>query len=458
MMQPLAIAFLTLAAFGAPCLGSNIVRSCASGQCDSQSSSVEEEEVTMLQVSQQMGPQKSEQKPKLDVASQNEVEDLPSFASFIMLHGRTYTPGTEEYKSRQALFEKRRTAVRRHNSQPNQPWTAAVNHLTDRTEEELSKLRGWRGFARTGKSTGQVGAHAHGSRSGLSLAQMESATVPVAHTWEDLEAIKADFDQGGCGSCWAAATMTMMNAAAEIAGNKRSFSAQDLISCVPNPHNCGGTGGCDGATVELALNYIASNGLRTAHESPYWGEDRACQASSLAMQDAHLSNPSSPRFSYGVELESMIAIGQHIIANGSAGANLGLKYWTRLPENELAPVYTHLVQYGPVAISVAAGSWFPYKSGIFTDCPHDAVIDHAVVLFGYGVEKSKAGDLKFWHIKNSWGPGWGENGNIRLLREDTVNCGIDSQPEAGTGCDGGPAEVEVCGTCGILYDVVSVKM
>mmetsp|Transcript_133279 Transcript_133279/g.235888 ORF Transcript_133279/g.235888 Transcript_133279/m.235888 type:complete len:451 (-) Transcript_133279:59-1411(-) len=449
MMQPLAIAFLTLAAFGAPCLGSNIVRSCASGQCDSQSSSVEEEEVTMLQVSQQMGPQKSEQKPKLDVASQNKVEDLPSFASFIMLHGRTYTPGTEEYKSRQALFEERRTAVRRHNSQPNQPWTAAVNHLTDRTEEELSKLRGWRGFARTGKSTGQVGAHAHGSRSGLSLAQMESATVPVAHTWGDLEAIKADFDQGGCGSCWAAATMTMMNAADEISGKKRKFSVQDLVNCVPNPHSCGGTGGCQGATVELAMNYIASKGLRTQDESPYSARDGQCQSSLLESSEASKS-------AYDFDLEAMIAIGQHDTTAGTAGKTMGLNFWTRLPENEYTPLLTHLAQHGPLAVSVSASGWNSYGDGIFDACSIDAVIDHAVVLFGYGADKRRG--MKFWDIKNSWGKYWGRDGNIRLLREDTVKCGVDRQPEVGTGCDGGPSEVKVCGMCGILYDVVSVGM
>mmetsp|Transcript_161892 Transcript_161892/g.295535 ORF Transcript_161892/g.295535 Transcript_161892/m.295535 type:complete len:412 (+) Transcript_161892:91-1326(+) len=394
------------------------------------------------------------------VASQKGVEDLPSFASFIMLHGRTYTPGTEEFQSRQALFEKRVTQVRQHNSQPNQPWKAAVNHLTDRTEEELSQLRGWRGFASSSKSVGQVGGHAYGSKSRLFLRQKNRANVPEAHTWENLEAIKADVDQGACGSCWAVATMTLMNAADEIAGNKRSFSAQDLVSCVPNPHNCGGTGGCQGSTVELAMNYIAANGLRTVEESPYQGMDSACSATSLAMQGAHVSNPAeiSPRFSYGAELENMIAMGKHQAANGSAGASMGLHFWTRLPENELTPVYTHLVQYGPLAISVSASAWNSYGSGIFTACETDAVIDHAVVLFGYGVGTHDDQGLKFWHIKNSWGRGWGENGNLRMLREDTVKCGTDRQPEVGTGCDGGPAEVTVCGTCGILYDVVSVKM
>lgn len=32
-------------------------------------------------------------------------------------------------------------------------------------------------------------------------------------------------------------------------------------------------------------------------------------------------------------------------------------------------------------------------------------------------------------------------------------CGTDLEPSDGTGCSGGPSQVTVCGTCGILYDV-----
>jgi hypothetical protein len=35
-----------------------------------------------------------------------------------------------------------------------------------------------------------------------------------------------------------------------------------------------------------------------------------------------------------------------------------------------------------------------------------------------------------------------------------VQCGTDSTPSDGSGCDNGPAIINVCGTCGILYDVV----
>lgn len=36
-----------------------------------------------------------------------------------------------------------------------------------------------------------------------------------------------------------------------------TLSEQYLLECTPDPLQCGGKGGCDGATMELAYNFIA---------------------------------------------------------------------------------------------------------------------------------------------------------------------------------------------------------
>ena len=51
-------------------------------------------------------------------------------------------------------------------------------------------------------------------------------------------------------------------------GRARSFSAQELVDCVPNPDECGGQGGCQGATVELALLHMDQRGLATTEDTP----------------------------------------------------------------------------------------------------------------------------------------------------------------------------------------------
>lgn len=84
-------------------------------------------------------------------------------------------------------------------------------------------------------------------------------------------------------------------------------------------------------------------------------------------------------------------------------------------------------------------------------------INHAVTLVGYGVDNDgygENGEQKYWTIRNSWSPSWGEDGYIRLARsdDDEDNCGMDTTPQDGTACAGDTTPVKVCGTSGVLYD------
>jgi hypothetical protein len=75
--------------------------------------------------------------------------------------------------------------------------------------------------------------------------------------------------QGHCGSCWAFASTAALESHLALASSSpehttpplMSLSVQELVSCVPNPNQCGGTGGCGGSTAELAYDFIAKHGM-----------------------------------------------------------------------------------------------------------------------------------------------------------------------------------------------------
>jgi len=386
--------------------------------------------------------------------------DLEAFTAYIAKYDRTYASDEQEYAQRRALYEQRLEQAQRQNRQQHRRWNAAVNHLSDRTEAELLQLRGLRVVKtnrRSWRTTGMIGAQ----QTGLAFNQISSFVVPKEKSWTHLETAKKETNQAACGSCWALAAATMLQANAEINGYNRTFSPQALVNCVPNPHNCGGSGGCQGSTVELAMNWVMEKGLATWEDVPYLARNARCEMKrdKDLMVDVTLTgdngNGNTALLSHkGHELDDMVAVGYHVAeSRHSAGVALGLKGWERLPENEYEPLIRAVAQTGPVAVSVAAGTWHAYGAGVFDFCGKDAVVDHAVVLIGYGIDKVR--NEKYWLIKNSWGSTWGENGKIRLLRQEgNVHCGTDRQPEAGTACDDGPSEVKVCGMCGILYDSV----
>mmetsp|Transcript_101270 Transcript_101270/g.179942 ORF Transcript_101270/g.179942 Transcript_101270/m.179942 type:complete len:385 (-) Transcript_101270:69-1223(-) len=340
-----------------------------------------------------------------------------TFEEYVSTHHKTYSSHAE-YMERQAIFEQRRSAAKSHNNRSGATWIATVNKFSDHKQEELNAMHGYKpSRART---------------EGLSFAAEEEdhmrikSSLPEKVDWRKLRDGKVIAEQGACGSCWAIAASTTLNAHSEIhRGEAKTFSSQELVNCVPNPEECGGQGGCAGATVELALGWAVKNGISEEREVPYSAKDGSCGKKDAFMQLRGAQN---------------------------GGYSLGLRGFRVLPSNKELPLAKAVAEQGPVAVSVAANNWFSYYSGVFDDC--DNIVNHAVTMYGYGKTNS---NQKYWLIKNSWGADWGEAGYIRILRHENEDehCGIDNDPQKGTACKGDPTkEITVCGTCGILYDSV----
>merc|ERR1739848_765165 len=188
------------------------------------------------------------------------------------------------------------------------------------------------------------------------------------------------------------------------------LSPQQIVSCSPNPDECGGTGGCDGSTQPLAFDYTKTAGLTTEQSYPYTAQTGRCQKSKI----------------------------KPVAYNAD---------YVELPSNDYTALMDAVANVGPVAISIAAsGFQFQfYGGGVLSNC-NDYVMDHAVQLVGYGTDSGK----DYWTVRNSWGS-WGEKGYIRMQRygEGNEPCGTDKRPQDGDACDGDTDPRTYCGECGI---------
>ncbi|KAI7733965.1 hypothetical protein M8C21_031971 [Ambrosia artemisiifolia] len=77
----------------------------------------------------------------------------------------------------------------------------------------------------------------------------------------------------------------------------------------------------------------------------------------------------------------------------------------------------------PVSVAVDASKFQFYSSGVLNGtCGTE--LDHGVTVVGYGTSDD---GMKYWLVKNSWGPDWGEAGYIRMQRDIEAKegmCGI----------------------------------
>mmetsp|Transcript_34733 Transcript_34733/g.55613 ORF Transcript_34733/g.55613 Transcript_34733/m.55613 type:complete len:377 (+) Transcript_34733:57-1187(+) len=340
----------------------------------------------------------------------SQEDDETAYKRFREEHNRTSTGDQLSYQQRLANFRRFRAAVEEHNARPDVSWTAVINQFADYSEAEyralLGQKRTWRPEVKAGSSFLQTGPRG------------ESKTVDWSKKLTSVGKVK---EQGGCGSCWAVAAIGALEMHAEMTLRKEigALSSNQVKDCSANPHHCGGNGGCQGSTSELAYDYIVKNGVSL--ESDYGGDKN---------HDEKCGN-----------IKPYIKIGG----------------FQPLPTNKLQPLMDAVTTKGPVVVSIDASGWNSYGGGVFDTCDKDSVVNHAVVLIGYG--HSKEHNKDYWHIRNSWGEAWGENGFIRLQRHssdqgDAGYCGVDHNPKEGTGCDDGPPTIPVCGMCGVLSDSV----
>lgn len=344
-----------------------------------------------------------------------------SFAQFASDFGRSYAEGTAERAQRAQIFEASLAAVRTKNARlqkEGRSWTVGIHPFMDWTADERKRLNGYK------PSKARVQAPAMLQTRFRFGAQMNATISELSSGGLTAEQGPRIRNQGNCGSCWAISGVEAVESYLQAQGHDVQLSAQALVDCVQNPKHCGGSGGCDGATTELAYQLMLDHGIPVEQDYEYTAKTGTCPQK-LRGHDGWVSTGGAKR--------------------------ARLQGFSSLPSNKAEPLVQAILQ-GPVVVAVDGNDWFDYDAGVFDGCQKDATLGHAVLAKGFGEDSGK----KYWLIQNSWGQQWGEEGHIRLLKtdKDDAFCGTDSKPQEGVGCDGGPPEVKVCGMCGLLYDPV----
>ncbi|MCH2133518.1 MAG: hypothetical protein MK116_07195 [Phycisphaerales bacterium] len=218
---------------------------------------------------------------------------------------------------------------------------------------------------------------------------------PATFDWRDIggsDYLTPVRDQAGCGSCWAFALYGSFESGLRRKyGLSTDLSEQWLVSCC-------GLGGCDGEWPGTAANFL----LGTPAYADACGGSGAVLESALpyAGYDASCSCP----YDHPYTIENWSFIGPE---------------WGTPSQQQLKQA---ILDHGPITVCVTANSAFmSYGGGIF-NASDESWINHAVVLVGWDDDQGENG---VWIMRNSWGPGWGEGGYMRI-EYGTSNIGYNA--------------------------------
>jgi C1A family cysteine protease len=184
-------------------------------------------------------------------------------------------------------------------------------------------------------------------------------------------------DQANCGSCWDFSGTGIVEIAfskAGIGGGPNVFilSEEYTLSCCQN-------GGCNGDDNITVLDWAKGYGLPlTSDYGPYTASVAAC----AYKPNVPLYKPDDWGFAD---------------ANGGSGV-------TPTPDIKSA-----IMQYGAVGCGIAADDAFMnHPAGSVFTGSGATDIDHDVIIVGWDDATNS------WILRNSWGPGWCENGYMRI--------------------------------------------
>jgi len=260
----------------------------------------------------------------------------------------------------------------------NARWVADVTPLSHLSEDE--KLRRLGAVPPTGTATlAEREQHAVTAFAAYSPAAA-AAAAPPRFDWRSVNGqnfVTPVRDQSSCGSCVAFGTIAAIESRFRIQsqqpGMNIDLSEAQLFYCHARSQGrmCGGANG--GWWPGPAMQFLSNPGVADESCYPYTPGDQNC---------AHLCPDWQSRVT--------TVTGWHTISNTA-----DMKAWI----STMGPLTTCFTVYD---------DFFSYRSGVYQHVSGQVAGGHCVCVVGYD-------DVaQCWICKNSWGPGWGDNGFVRI--------------------------------------------
>lgn len=204
--------------------------------------------------------------------------------------------------------------------------------------------------------------------------------APESFNWCDQGACTSVKNQSSCGSCWAFATVGVLESNILIHdGVAKNLSEQYLLSCNTDGWNCTQGG-------QFAHDY---------HEWKVpWGEPDAGAVYEADFPYTARDDPCNPPHDHYEKIADWDYVGNA---------------WSVPP---VADIKQDIMDHGPVAAAMCIGDAFRnYHGGVVFETDECGSLNHAVILVGWDDNQGTNG---VWYLRNSWGAGWGEGGYMRI--------------------------------------------
>jgi cathepsin L len=189
-------------------------------------------------------------------------------------------------------------------------------------------------------------------------------SLPSRFDWTDSAAVSPVRNQQ-CGDCWAHGAVGAMESQLLIRDHDNTrLSVQQGIDC-----NYGGSS-CDGGWETDVYDVYRVVGAVKQTSYPYTGTDGNCAEDTC-------------------EIVTYIDGWDYI-------------------DTTVESIKTHVMTNGPIAVGMTVYNDFSSYHGGCYQHTGSADVNHSVVIVGW--DDTKCSSQGAWHVKNSWGTGWGEAG------------------------------------------------